>query len=86
MSEEFKEYTLFKVTASDGNEVEMAVIEEFEYDHKTYVAAAVVENDTINEDGLYIYEAKVEDEELVVKKITDKDLYAAVTKAYLEIE
>ena len=59
MNEEFDEYIIFTVTDKDGNEVEMAVVDEFEYDHKEYVAAAQVEGDELIEDGdmaNYVYE------------------------------
>jgi len=48
MEDDFNEYAIFTITGQDGKEVEMAVIDEFEIDHKTYVAAAVIEGDTIN--------------------------------------
>lgn len=86
MEDNYDEYATFKVTSSSGEEVEMAVLEEFEYDHHTYVAAAVVEDDTINEDGVYIYKAKLINDEIIAEKITDKELYAQVVQAYMELE
>lgn len=86
MEDDYEEYTTFKVTSSEGKEVEMAVLEEFEYDHDTYVAAAEVEGDTINEDGVYIYKASLSDGELIAEKIMDKELYSQVVKAYMELD
>lgn len=86
MEDEFSEYVTFTITGQDGKEVEMAVMDEFEVDHKTYVAAAVIEGDTINEDGLYIYRVKVTGEDFEVEKIVDKSEYEAVAEAYMEME
>lgn len=86
MEDDFNEYAIFTVTDQNGNEVEMAVIDEFEVDHKTYVAAGVIEGDTINEDGLYIYKVKVTADDFEVEKITDKDEYEAVAQAYMNME
>ncbi len=83
---EYSEYTIFTVTDQNGKEIEMAVIDEFEVDHKTYVAAAVIEDDAINEDGLYIYKIKVTADDFEVEKITDKKEYEAVAAAYMDME
>ena len=86
IEDDFSEYAIFTITDQDGKEVEMAVVVEFEVDHKTYVAAAVIEGDTINEDGLYIYKVKVTADDFEVEKITDKNEYEAVAEAYLGME
>lgn len=86
MEDDFNEYAIFTITNQDGKEVEMAVIDEFEVDHKTYVSAAVIEGDTINEDGLYIYRVKVSSDDFEVEKITDKNEYEAVAQAYMDME
>lgn len=86
MEDDFNEYAIFTITGQDGKEVEMAVIDEFEVDHKTYVAAAAIEGDTINEDGLYIYKVKVTADDFEVEKITDKNEYEAVAEAYMSME
>ena len=57
--EDFKEYATFTVTNKDGEEVELAVVDEFDFEHKHYVVGALIEGDTINEDGLFIYSRKV---------------------------
>lgn len=86
MEEEFQEYVTFTVTDKEGKEVEMAVVDEFEFEHKIYVVGAVIEDDMINEDGLYIYKAKVNGEELAVEKITNQINYEKIAKAYMELE
>lgn len=85
MAEEFEEYVTFTITASDGSEVEMAVIDEFEFEHKGYVAAAKVEGDVINEEGLFIYRIKETEEDFEVEKIKSQVEYQKIAKAYMEL-
>ena len=42
MEEIFEEYVTFHVTASDGSDVEMAVVDEFDFEDKHYVVGAVL--------------------------------------------
>lgn len=85
MENEFQEYNTFTVTTKEGTEVEMAVIDEFEYERKHYVVGAIVENDTINEDGMYIYRSVINGEEFSVEKIDSEAEYMKVAKAYMEM-
>lgn len=85
MSEEFNEYITFFVKDKNGKEIEMAVVDEFEYEHKHYVVGAIVENDMINEDGMYIYKSKIVEDNFDVEKITDPSEYEKIAKAYLEL-
>lgn len=80
-----EEYVIFTVIDKDGNEVEMAVIDEFEVAHKTYLSAARVEGDAVSEEGLYIYKVKYQENDFAVEKITDAEEYKAVAKAYEEL-
>ena len=82
---EFEEYVTFKVTTSTGEEVEMAVMDEFEFENKNYVAAAKVTGDTIDEGGLYLYEVKMKEDDFTVEKIKNKVTYEKVAKAYMEM-
>ena len=84
MSEE-KEYVTFTVETMSGDTAELAVLCGFEYEKKTYVAAALVENDTINSDGVYIYRAKETDDGFTAEKITNHVEYERVVKAYSEM-
>lgn len=86
MQEEFKEYVTFTTTNKEGNEIEMAVLDEFEFEHKNYVAAALIEDDTINEDGLFIFRVKEAGEEIKVEKITNPVEYQKIAQAYMEME
>ena len=84
--ENYNEYVTFHVTSKEGTDVEMAVVEEFEYDHKQYVVGAVVEGDTILEDGLYIYRSIINGDDFTVEKIEKEDEYRKVAEAYMEME
>lgn len=81
---EVKEYVTFEIKLQDGSVAELAVVDEFEYDKKNYVAAAQVINDTISSEGLFIYKV-LPGNEFAVAKITDPKEYEAVTNAYLEL-
>ncbi|MBO5460854.1 MAG: DUF1292 domain-containing protein [Ruminococcus sp.] len=83
---EYKEYVTFTVTAKDGKEVEMAVVDEFDYENKHYVVGAVVEGDEIKEDGQYIYRCVIKEDEFTVQKITREFEYKKVVEAYMEME
>ena len=82
--EEFEEYTVFMTITKEGKEVEMAVVDEFEFENNSYVAAALVEGDTINEDGLYIYRAQTKDDKFTAEKIESEAEYNRICEAYLE--
>lgn len=84
--EDFKEYATFTVTNKDGEEVELAVVDEFDFEHKHYVVGALIEGDTINEDGLFIYKAKITEDDFTVEKITNKLDYEKISKAYMEMD
>lgn len=86
MENEFQEYITFTTTTKEGNEVEMAVLDEFELEKKHYVVAAVIEEDTINEDGMYIYRSVIKDEDFSVEKIDSEAEYVKVAEAYMQIK
>ena len=80
------EYVTFHVTAKDGSDVEMAVVDEFDFENKHYVVGAVVKNDEIDDSGRYIYRAVVEDDDFKVQKITREFEYNRVVEAYMEMD
>ena len=84
--EDFKEYATVTVTNKEGEEVELAVVDEFDFEHKHYVVGALIEGDTINEDGLFIYKAKITEDDFTVEKITNKLDYEKISKAYMEMD
>lgn len=82
--EETQEYVVFSVKSSKGEDLEMAVVDEFNYKHKDYVVGALVEGDVINQDNLYIYKAKVVDGEIIAEKIENPREYQEIADAYLQ--
>lgn len=80
---EFEEYVTFMVELSAGEEVEMAVLLEFEFENKEYVAAGRIKNDEIQE-GIYLFKVK-DGEEFAVEKLRNKFEYDKVSRAYLEM-
>ena len=84
--EDFKEYATFKTTNKDGEELELAVVDEFDFENKHYVVGALIEGDIINEEGLYIYKAKITDDDFTVEKIKNQVDYQKIARAYMELE
>lgn len=86
MENEFQEYVTFHVTARDGSDVELAVVDEFDFEDKHYVVGAVVEDDTINDEARYIYLSKIEGDDFTVEKIEKEFEYNRIAQAYLHME
>jgi len=86
MEKDFNEYITFHVTSKDGADVELAVVDEFDFENKHYVVGAVVEDDTINEEGLYIYRSIIEGDDFKVEKIAREFDYKRIANAYMEME
>lgn len=84
--DEFKEYATFTTTISTGEEVEMAVVDEFEFEGKSYVAAARIIDDAIDEEGVFIYKVKLNDDDFSVEKIKNKIDYEKIARAYMEMD
>ena len=85
MEDEFQEYVTFHVTAKDGSDVEMAVVDEFDFDKVHYVVGAIVEDDTINDDGRYIYKSVINGDDFTVEKIAREFDYKRVAEVYLRM-
>lgn len=86
MTTDYQEYVTFQITARDGSEVEMAVVDEFDYKKKHYVVACVVKDDTIDESGQYIYQAIVDGDDFKVVKITNAIDYQKIAEAYMQMD
>lgn len=86
MGNEYQEYVTFNITAKDGAEIEMAVVDEFDFEEKHYVVGAVVQDDTILDDERYIYLAVEDGEDFNVEKIETEEEYGKVADAYLQME
>ena len=86
MEKEFEEYLTFHVTAKDGSDVEMAVMDEFDFESDHYVVGAVIEDDTILEENLYIYRSVETEDGFTVEKIKREFDYNRIAKAYMAME
>ena len=86
MEKEFDEYITFHVTALDGSDVEMAVMDEFDFEDQHYVVGAVVKDDTILDDGRYIYQSVINADGFTVEKIKREFDYNRIAKAYMEMD
>lgn len=86
MENEYNEYTTFHITAKDGSDVEMAVVDEFDFEDKYYVVGAVVKEDTIMDEGRYIYQCIIDGDSFTVEKIKREFDYNRIAKAYMEME
>ena len=86
MENEFQEYVTFHVTARDGSDVELAVVDEFDFEDKHYVVGAVVEDDTINDEARYIYLSVIDGDDFTVEKIKREFDYRRIAEAYMNME
>lgn len=86
MEQEYSEYVTFEVTAKDGTNVEMAVVDEFDFEGAHYVVGAVIEGDTINDDGRYIYRSVMDGDSFTVEKIKREFDYRRIAEAYMNME
>ena len=85
MSNEFEEYVTFHVTAKDGSDVEMAVVDEFDFEKKHYVVGSVVKDDVIDEEGIYIYESIVDGDDFTVQQIKRTFDYNRIARVYMAL-
>ena len=81
-----REYVTFHVTSRDGADVELAVVDEFEYKHKHYVVGAVVKDDCVmEEDGVFIYRGIPTEDDFEVEPIRNAFDFEEIAKAYAEM-
>lgn len=86
MEDAYREYVTFQVTARDGSDVEMAVVDEFDFEEKHFVVAAAVIGDTIEDEGRYIYRSIIEGDDFSIEKIEDESEYGRIAEAYLNLD
>lgn len=79
-----EEYEIITIELRDGTEGEFAIVDRFSYKEKEYVVVARVVDDSIDEEGQYIYEAKEEGDEITVTEITE-EIYQKVAKYYMSL-
>ena len=86
MENNFEEYITFHVTASDGSDVEMAVMDEFDFENEHYVVGAVIKDDTIDDEGRYIYKSVIKGDTFTVEKIKREFDYKRIAEAYMSMD
>lgn len=86
MEKEFDEYITFTTTTKDGSGVEMAVMDEFDFEGKHYVVGAVIKDDAIVDEGRYIYQSVMNGDEFTVEKIKREFEYKRIAEAYMDME
>ena len=86
MENNFEEYVTFHVTASDGSDVEMAVMDEFDFEGDHYVVGAVIKDDTIDDEGRYIYKSVISGDNFTVEKIKREFDYKRIAEAYMSMD
>lgn len=86
MENGYNEYATFTVTTKNGSEVEMAVVDEFDFEDEHYVVGALIEGDTISDEGRYIYRSVMDGEDFTVEKIKKEFDYNRIAKAYMEMD
>lgn len=82
--EEMVEYDTFTYELN-GKTMEWAIIEEFEFEEKTYIVCQEVVGDTLSDEGLYLFEGVSEGEEITVKNIDSEEEYERVVDEYLRL-
>lgn len=83
--DEMVEYDTFTYDLN-GNVMEWAIIEEFEFEGKTYIVCQEVVGDTLSDEGLYLFEGVSEGEEITVRNIDSEEEYNRVVDAYCALE
>lgn len=86
MENNFEEYVTFHVTASDGSDVEMAVVDEFDFEDDHYVVGAVIKDDMIDDEGRYIYKSVIKGDTFIVEKIKREFDYKRIAEAYMSMD
>lgn len=86
MEQEYNEYVIFTTTTKDGAEVEMAVVDEFDFEGKHYVVGALIKEDTILDENLYIYQSIIEKDSFRVEKIKREFDYNRIAQAYMHMD
>ncbi|MBP3451402.1 MAG: DUF1292 domain-containing protein [Agathobacter sp.] len=80
--EELVEYDTFTYELN-GKTMEWAIIEEFDFEGKTYIVCQEVLGDTLSDEGLYLFESlENEGEEITVKNIETEEEYNRVVDVY----
>ena len=79
--EEMVEYDTFTYELN-GKTMEWAIVEEFEFEEKTYIVCQEVVGDSLSDEGLYLFEGVSEGEEITVRNIDSEEEYNRVVDEY----
>ena len=82
--EEMVEYETFTYELN-GKTMEWAIMEEFEFEEKTYIVCAEVIGDSLSDEGLYLFEGISEGEEITVRNIDSEEEYNRVVDEYCRL-
>ena len=85
-NEEYMEFDTFMITMSDGKEQECAIVDEFDFEGKHYVVGALIKEDTILDENLYIYQSIIEKDSFRVEKIKREFDYNRIAQAYMHMD
>ena len=85
MSDEYLEYDVFTDVTSEGKEIELAVVDTFDFEDNNYVIAGLVEGDEISDEGLFIYKKKGRGADAEILHIEDPEEYSRVADAYAQM-
>ena len=80
--EDMKMYDTVRIPLSSGREAEFAIMDEFEFEEKHYIAVSLVIKEEIQE-GMYLYRAEPDGTELEISRIEDPEEFEKVS-AYFE--
>ena len=68
----------------DGTEQEFAILDDFEFEGKTYIVVSMIKDDDIDED-IYIYGYQEDGDDVIIDYIEDDEEYEKVCAAYDEL-
>lgn len=78
------EFDTITIPMKDGSEKEFAIMDDFEFDGKTYMVVSEIQGDEILED-LYIYQYKENEEDIDIIFIDSDEEFDRVAQAYYKI-
>ena len=82
--EEMVEYDTFTYELN-GKTMEWAIVEEFEFEEKTYIVCQEVIGETLSDEGLYLFEGVSEGDEITVKNIDSEEEYNRGVDEYCKL-
>ena len=82
-NQEFFEYETFMLELN-GEEMEFAITEEFDFEEKHYILCGKVNGDML-EEGVYLFRAISEETEITVEIIETEKEYDRIVEAYYEM-